>query len=68
MIRVIARREFLVHVKTKGFWIGTVAMPLFILAMGVLPTIVMTKTRTVHRMVVVDETGAQSAELSRRLY
>jgi ABC-2 type transport system permease protein len=67
MIRVIARREYVSRVKTKGFWIGTVALPVFILAMAVLPALVMTKAKTVHRMVVVDQTGALGADLVRRL-
>lgn len=67
MIKVIARREYVTHVRTKGFWIGTVALPVFILAMGVLPTLVMTKAKTVHKMVVVDETGALGEDLTSRL-
>lgn len=67
MIKVIARREYVTRVKTKGFWIGTIALPVFILAMAVLPALVMTKTRTVHRMVVVDQTEALGEELARRL-
>lgn len=55
---VIARREYVTRVKSKGFWIGTIVLPVFILAVTLLPALVMNKAKSTHRMVVVDETGS----------
>jgi ABC-2 type transport system permease protein len=54
---VIAKREFLARVKTKGFWISTLALPLIMAAMMVVPSIILMKTRTSHRLLIVDATG-----------
>lgn len=64
---VVARREYLTRVKSKGFWIGTIVLPVFILAVTVVPALVMSKTKTTHRMVVVDETGSIADPLAREL-
>lgn len=54
---VLARREYLVRVKTKGFWIALLALPLFMGAMFVVPALVMSKSRAELELVVVDATG-----------
>ncbi|HEX2162454.1 MAG TPA: ABC transporter permease [Thermoanaerobaculia bacterium] len=54
---VLAKREYLVRVKTKGFWIALLALPLFLGAMFVIPALVMTTTRAELDLVVVDATG-----------
>ena len=56
-IVVIAKREYFARVKTKGFWIGTVALPLMLAALTVLPSLFLVKTRTTLQTVIVDETG-----------
>ena len=66
-VRVLTKREYLSRVKTKGFWISTVAVPLLFAALGVLPAVVMSKTTTRHALVVVDETGRIGDGLARRL-
>jgi ABC-2 type transport system permease protein len=67
---VLAKREYLVRVKTKGFWIGLLALPLFMGALFVLPALVMSKTRAELDLVVVDATGrvgaAMAADLAER--
>ncbi|HUO86498.1 MAG TPA: ABC transporter permease [Thermoanaerobaculia bacterium] len=67
---VLARREYLVRVKTKGFWIALLALPLFMGGMFVVPALVMAKTRAQLDLVVVDATGrlgeALAAELAER--
>lgn len=66
-VRVLTKREYLSRIKTKGFWISTVAVPLLFAALGVLPAVVMSKTTTEHALVVVDETGRLGEGLARRL-
>jgi ABC-2 type transport system permease protein len=54
----VLRREYLSRVKTKGFIIGTILMPLFMLAMFVVPALMMLlksdKPKTIE---VIDLTG-----------
>jgi ABC-2 type transport system permease protein len=40
----VVRREYLSRVRTKAFWISTVLVPVFMLAMGVLPSYFMERT------------------------
>ena len=56
-VLTIDRREYLERVTSKGFWIATVLMPLFMAALVFLPSLLLLKTRTTHQMAVVDETG-----------
>jgi ABC-2 type transport system permease protein len=65
-IVVIAKREYLQRVKTKGFWISTLLIPLFILAVTVLPAALIGMSETRQTVVVVDETGRLGAELAQR--
>jgi ABC-2 type transport system permease protein len=62
-IQIVARREYLQRVRSKGFWIGTVLFPLFAVAMTVLPSIFLARTRTSQQVIVVDETGRVGQEL-----
>ncbi len=62
-MKIVARREFLQRVKTKGFWIGTVVFPVFAVAMTILPSLFLARTSTSHQVVVVDETGRVAPEL-----
>ncbi len=64
---VIAKREYLTRVRTKSFWMATVMLPLFILAMAFVPALLMSKTKTVHTVAVVDGTGTVGEDLVRRL-
>ncbi|HSM51485.1 MAG TPA: hypothetical protein VLA75_08795, partial [Thermoanaerobaculia bacterium] len=63
-VRIIARREYLARVTTKGFWIATVTLPLLMAAMVFLPSLVLMKAKAMHRMAVVDETGELGAALA----
>jgi ABC-2 type transport system permease protein len=56
-VLVILKREYLQRVKTKGFWIGTLTLPLFIGALTVLPGLLISKSQSSQSIVVVDETG-----------
>lgn len=61
---VLARREYLVRVKTKGFWIGLLALPLFMAAVIVVPALVLSKTRAELDLVLVDATGRVGAAMA----
>lgn len=63
-IRIVARREYLQRIRTKGFWIGTVIFPVFAVAMTVLPSLFLMRTKTDHKVIVVDETGRIAAQLT----
>jgi ABC-2 type transport system permease protein len=67
---VLAKREYLVRVRTKGFWIALLALPLFMGAIFVVPALVMAKTRAELDLVIVDATGrlgrAMADDLARR--
>lgn len=56
-IFVIARREYLTRVKSKSFWLATLALPLFILAIGLIPSLLLTQTTARQRLAIVDRTG-----------
>ncbi|HVR95553.1 MAG TPA: ABC transporter permease [Thermoanaerobaculia bacterium] len=63
-IAVVAKREYLLRIKSKGFWIGTLVLPLFAAAVTLLPAVFLAKSRSTHRVVVVDETGQVTPELT----
>jgi len=55
----VLRREYLSRVKTKGFIIGTILLPVLMLAMFVLPVLlIFLKSDETKQIVVVDQTGA----------
>ena len=66
-IVVIARREYLERIKTKGFWIATVALPVFMAAVGILPALLLTRTGTKQRLVVVDAVGGLGSHVEEEL-
>jgi len=54
----VLRREYLSRVKTKGFIIGTILMPLLMLAMFVVPALLMfLKSDKPKQLLVIDQTG-----------
>lgn len=61
---VLARREYLVRVKTKGFWIALLALPLFMAALMVLPALVVSQARAELDLVLVDATGRVGAAMA----
>src|SRR5690349_24732470 len=63
-IKIVAKREYLLRVKSKGFWIGTLVLPLFVAALTILPSLFLSKSRTVLQVVVVDETGRIAQEFA----
>ena len=53
---LVAFREFLENVRTKGFWLSILMMPIVLALLGFMPVLV-ENTRTVKNFAVVDETG-----------
>ncbi len=53
---LVAYREFLENVRTKGFWIGIAMMPIVLVLATAVPILVET-TREAKRYAVVDKTG-----------
>jgi len=64
---VIARREYLSRVKTKGFWIGTVLLPVLMLAMAILPSVLLARAKSTLRLAIVDQTGKIAPQLQDKL-
>ena len=65
-IVVVAKREYLLRVRTKGFWIGTLLIPVFIAAVTLLPGLLMLMSSTSQTIVVVDETGRLGQDFAER--
>jgi ABC-2 type transport system permease protein len=63
-MRIVARREYLQRIRSKGFWIGTVIFPVFAVAMTVLPSLLMMRSKTTQTIVVLDDTGRVVAQLN----
>lgn len=62
-VAVVAKREYLQRVKSKGFWIATLVLPIFVLALGILPSLFLARSKAKQTLVVVDETGKVAREL-----
>jgi ABC-2 type transport system permease protein len=60
---VVAKREYLQRAKTKAFWITTLILPLFVSAVSIVPTLLLSKSRVSQKIVVVDETGKVGSSL-----
>lgn len=56
-VATIAKREYLTRIKTKGFWLGTLAVPLTMAAWPVGMALVMSHTRASLELAVIDRTG-----------
>src|SRR5215203_1293531 len=66
-VGVVVKREYLQRAKTKAFWIFTLILPLFVVALSVLPALLLSKSKANQRIVVVDETGKLGADLVAKL-
>jgi len=66
-LAVIAKRDYLSRVRTPGFWIATVAIPVLMAAWIVLPSLIMAKSRGGLRLAVVDATGKVAPALQREI-
>jgi ABC-2 type transport system permease protein len=66
-ILTIAKREYLTRVKSKGFWIATLLLPVAMAALTILPSMIAMKTRASQRLAVVDEAGGYGERLAAKL-
>jgi ABC-2 type transport system permease protein len=55
---IVGKREYLTRVKSKGFWIATAVLPLFLAAMVLGPSLAARRSRAEQRLAIVDATGA----------
>lgn len=56
-IALIAERDYLENVRTKGFWFSLLALPVLLLALAVLPALVLSSQSVDARWAVVDRSG-----------
>ena len=63
-IVVIAKREYLQRIRSKGFWIATLILPLFVVAATILPSLLLSRSRAEQKVVVVDVTGRVAPRLN----
>lgn len=66
-VAVLARREYLARVKTKGFWIGIVVLPLLMTLLFVGPALIVSRSSTSLDVVLVDGTGRLGQGIRERL-
>ncbi|MCP4200784.1 MAG: ABC transporter permease [bacterium] len=64
---IIAKREYAARIRSKGFWISTIALPVLMAAWAILPSLILSKTKADHRLAVVDLTGTLASRLSDEL-
>ena len=60
-IGIVASREYMARIRSKGFWISTVSLPFLMAAWIVVPSLVMSKTKSSQQLAVVDLTEHQLA-------
>jgi ABC-2 type transport system permease protein len=65
-VLVIAKREYFQRIKGKGFWIATLVLPLFLLAVTILPSLLLARSETRQKVVVV-AAGEVASELQTAL-
>jgi len=53
---LVAQREFLENIRTKGFWLSILMMPIMLVIIGIVPVLV-SSTRTEQSFTVIDESG-----------
>jgi ABC-2 type transport system permease protein len=63
-VRVVAKREYLMRFRSKAFWIGTLVGPIAVVALTILPSLLLSRSRTSQRVAVVDETGRIGADFA----
>ena len=61
---LIAQREFLENVKTKGFWLGLLFFPLILVASALLPGFIARKATPTRNYAIADLTGRYESVLA----
>ena len=65
-IALVAWREYMDNVRTKGFWIGILAFPLLI-ALGATVPVLLTQAKEARTYAVLDQSGFVLAEVEKRI-
>jgi len=63
---LVARREYLENVKTKGFWFGIFLMPV-ILCLSIMVPVLLESARSAKTYAVIDQSGWLLAEIDREI-
>jgi len=66
-VTTILKREYLTRVKSRGFWIATLILPLVMASVVILPSLIAMKAKASLRLAVVDELGGVVPALEARL-
>jgi ABC-2 type transport system permease protein len=66
-VLTIAKREYLTRVKSKGFWIATLLLPLAMAALTILPSLIAMRAKATHRLAIVDEVGGLGEPIAKGL-
>jgi ABC-2 type transport system permease protein len=53
---LVAQREFLENIRTKGFWLSILMMPIMLVLIGIVPVLV-SSTRAAQTFTVIDHSG-----------
>lgn len=64
---LVARREFLENVRTKGFWIGIFLFPAMLLLFGFVPALLENRATPSRHYVVVDASGQFEGAIEARM-
>ena len=64
---VVARREYGMRIRSKGFWISTALLPVLLVAMAIIPAMLASRAGSSKHLVVVDETGRFGKEIQQTL-
>ena len=65
-IALVAWREYMDNVRTKGFWIGILAFPLLI-SLGATVPVLLTQAKEARTYAVLDQSGFVLAEVEKRI-
>lgn len=66
-VMAVVKREYLQRIRSKGFWLGTLLVPVFVGLITVLPGLLIAKTQARQTLVVVDESGTVAAPFVARV-
>ena len=56
-ISLVAQREFVENVRTRGFWISLLGLPVLMLVLAVLPALLLATSEPPARFTIVDQSG-----------
>ena len=66
-VKTVTKREYLARLKSKGFWISTIALPILMASWAILPGLMIAKTSAGQILAIVDYTGSIAEPLAAQL-